>query len=290
MKTQSNDRSRRGFRRFVHSSALTILTAGLLASPAQAALLVDYQFTEGSGTAVNNSGTLGDLADGTLTGGWSTTTPSGTGSSVSFDGTSASQGVTTGSAVAGLAVTTISGALWVNFQTAPEVSDRLISTWNTGLNAGFDLSLVSVSGGNFTLQLALDNDTNNQSASISQNLGGWTFVAFTYDGNLASDNVKLYIGTTSNSVAQSGATANANVGALESSAAFEVANTAASASIRTPNALFDNVRIYDTVLTQAQLETLRATDVIPEPSTLAMLAVAGTALILRRRRQTPSPR
>jgi len=258
------------------------LAAGMLASSAQAALLVEYNFGEGSGTAVANTGTLGAAANGTLTGSWSTSTPSGTGHSVSFTGSNAAEGVSTGSAVAGLnGLNQVTGVLWLNLRAAPAKYDRLVSNSSSG--NGFDFAVSGVSGGNFTVLLNLDSVVGTASDSISQNLNNWTFLAFTYDGTVTTENLKFYTATIANSVAQLGGTKTANAGALGTSTnPFEVANTALTGEDRTPPALFDNVRIYDTVLSSAELEAIRVATV-PEPAALALLGLGSVALLRRRR-------
>ena len=278
-------------RRFIHLPAAVLATA-MLASPVQAALLVDYNFNEGSGASVANSGTLGSAANGTLTGTWSANTPSGTGSSVKFTGTNANEGVTTGSVVAGLnGLNQITGLLWLNLTAAPAAGDRLISNQST-LTNGFDFSIFSASSGNFTVALNTDAVTGSASNSISQNLNSWMFLAFTYDGTQTTNNVQFYIGTTTGGVAALGSAKSQNAGALGTSVnPFEVANTAQSTSDRTPAALFDNVQIYDTVLSLSELEAVRvATSAIPEPATWGLLTLAGTLVLLRRRRNAAAAR
>jgi hypothetical protein len=271
-----------GKRRLTLTPYLALLAVGVFATSAHAALLIDYNFDEGSGTAVNNSGTLGDAADGTLTGSFSTNTPSGSGSSVQFSGSDATQGVSTSGVVAGLnGLSQVTGVLWLNLTAAPSVSDRLIS--NSSTNNGFDLTVIGVSGGNFTLALNTDNAVGTASSSISQNLNNWQFIAFTYDGTQTSNNLQFYLGTTSSSVAALGGAKTNNSGALGTSTnPFQVGNTALTDLDRTPPALFDNVRIYDTVLDSTQLEAIRVAT-IPEPSTWASVAFGAAFLSLRRR-------
>jgi hypothetical protein len=47
------------------------------------------------------------------------------------------------------------------------------------------------------------------------------------------------------------------------------------------SAIFDDVRIYDTALTQVEIEQIAA---VPEPSSTALLGLGGLALILRRKK------
>lgn len=96
----------------------------------------------------------------------------------------------------------------------------------------------------------------------------------TYDGTVASNNVKFYVGGTNNSVSLV-STHTLNSGTL----GINTASLAMGGGPARPlDALIDNIRIDGVtsgaggVLTLSQLETVRLA-AVPEPSTLALLAL-----------------
>lgn len=132
----------------------------------------------------------------------------------------------------------------------------------------------------------------------------WNFIAFSYDGtsvsafNSAAQNTatgfassvngQLYEGTDTASVTRYAAalntaadafTANAGPVALGSLAALLIGNR--TDLNRGTNGGFDDVRIYDTILTPAEIEGIRVS--VPEPASLGLLAVGGFAVLRRRR-------
>ncbi|MFA4943712.1 MAG: LamG-like jellyroll fold domain-containing protein [Lentisphaeria bacterium] len=265
------------------------LWAGLaLALPtpsAQAALILEYNFNAGSGTSAADSSGFGTAAPGTLTGNatWSTNTPSGSGYSLSLPGAIADT-VNAGdvSKLDGLQKFTL--VTWFN-PTSITTFDRLMSKADT--NSGFDWSVtVTTNPSNYRLDLNLKGagaQANYYStANITQ--AGWVFLAVTYDGSVTTNNLNYYWGSASSGVAQLGNTLSAAQGTItDTTGAFEIGDTDRSTSDRSPNALFDNVRIYNTVESVSSLETLRVAD-IPEPGT-AMLTAIGALALLRRRRK-----
>lgn len=165
---------------------------------------------------------------------------------------------------------------WVNFQSTPAVNDRIVGKlFSDGTRAtGFDLRVVSPPSGsmaatNFGLGFAQINaqllsglPTLTASAVFSAG-NAWTFLAVTYDGA----SVRFWRGATQTTVTQAGGTLAklATFGTpADTSADFRIGSTAASSSDRTPPGWFDDVRIYDTALSSAELEAVR-TENVPAP-------------------------
>lgn len=120
--------------------------------------------------------------------------------------------------------------------------------------------------------------------------GSWVFFAVTYDGTLTTNNVEFYAGTTSSTVESLG-TFTVNNGPLgPNTGAFQIGNDGYN---RPWDGEFDNLRIFGAtsgnggVLNQSQLEALRSVDVVPEPTSMALVILAGTVLlpVLRRSRR-----
>ena len=273
-------------------AAFSAILAGLFGSSAQAALLVHYTF-DNAADRLADTGT-GTPAPLTAIGSNSfvTNTPSGSGAAYS-NGAGSNAYLTTGTSgnpdtgtdpatTDGLTPFTVT--LWVNLQAAPAVNDRLISDWNpVDLNQGFDLRINSDSASNFQLGAVVNNNTQFSSANILTANNGWAFIAFTYDGTQATNNALLYTGTASASTSTLGNALSINAGAMvNNSNDLQIGGTAASGSDRSPSALFDDVRMYDSVLTLEELELVRLANV-PEPG-VVMLSLLGVLGFFVRRR------
>jgi hypothetical protein len=112
----------------------------------------------------------------------------------------------------------------------------------------------------------------------------WVFLAVTYDGTSATDNVRFYMGDVNTPAAQvgtpltivqltiEGGTARFGVGFTE---AAPTANTSAIG-------LQDDVRVYGTALDLNQLDAIRL-QAVPEPSTWALIGGGLAALMAFRR-------
>ena len=153
---------------------------------------------------------------------------------------------------------------WLNLQANPVTLDRLIGKDSAG--GGFALQINSSSATSVQLML---NVNNTAGASATANLNAtnqWVFVAATYDGTAATgngsfQNVAFYYGTPTNSVASLGTKVIWNKGPVTNNAnELRIGGTVASGSDRTPPAWLDDVRIYDTVLSSSDLETIRLQD------------------------------
>jgi len=148
-------------------------------------------------------------------------------------------------------------SMWINLHSDPALYDRLISMHGHAGN-GFDWYFTGESTRtSFNTQLEVNSAAAAGSESISVPTG-WTFLAVTYDGTRTSDNVLFYVGTETNEVQQHGTPRTANAGALFSTSTdLRVAGTTRTSNNRTPDAWFDDVRVYDHVLTMGQLQAVR---------------------------------
>lgn len=268
---------------------MLMAVAGSIAT-GQGALLLQYTFD--AGTAADTG--TGTPANGTLINGGSftTNTPGGSGQAYST-GAGVNTYLTTGTTAtpeAGppaklTALNAFTISFWVNLQAAPAVNDRLVSTWDTGLSNGFDLRINSTSATDMQLTAVVDSVTASSSANLSApSTNSWLFVAFTYDGSLTASNLILYSGSISAAATQLGTALSVNSGAVSTTGtAFQVGGTGASSADRSPSAFFDDVRVYDTVLTAAELEAVRLGN-IPEPSVVGLAGLSLAGLLVRRRR------
>lgn len=270
------------------SSGVSALLLALFATSAHAALLVQYNFDGGN---ANDTGT-GTPANGTLIGansGFTSSTPGGSGLAYST-GAGVNDYITTGTTVtpdagppaklASLNAFTIS--MWVNLQAVPVLGDRLVSTWD-GSN-GIDFRINTASATNFPLVLSVDGATTTSANVTAPSTNTWLFLAVTYDGSVTTGNVRFYTGRTDVAAAQLGGVGNSNAGVVASTGgALQIGGTPATALDRSPSAFFDDVRIYDTVLTATELEAVRASN-IPEPASLGLVGLSLLGLMARRRR------
>lgn len=276
--------------------ALSVVSA--LSAPASAALLVQYTFDEASAGATTalNTGTLGSGADGTFSGtaARSTDTPGGVGASFSSNGGTASNYLTAGD-VSGLqtGMGQFTLVTWVNLQANPTAGDGVIAKGTS--SGGFSWQFANPTSGtlsaqNFRFDLALKYGSGQYSADItSGGIGEWMLVAVSYKWNPYPANrsdINYYVGGLDSAVASAGSLAPVNAGlnvTTNSGTELRIGGTARGTGDRSPSALFDDVRIYNEVLTQAQLEEIRMAT-IPEPLSEAFLGLAGMGLMLCRRR------
>jgi hypothetical protein len=195
---------------------------------------------------------------------------------------------TGGNAAFGLSAMTI--ALWVNIDAAAN-DDRLVSNLTT--TTGFDLSIKGYSAGTgaggadgFSLAFGFNSTSGAvQSADAKYVSDKWLFLAVTYDS--ATSTVSFYSGdelsalTLNDTAVKSG-----SIGASLSN--LEIGGTPVTSNDRSPTALFNDVRIYNGALSLSDLEAVRASAVIPEPSHMALffgMILTGYIAIKRRVRR-----
>lgn len=267
-------------------AVLSLLGMSVIGVASAQTPLVWYKLNEGTGTTVLDSGSgtaLNATLGGTTT--WTNSTPSGSGTALSLtdDGTDAnflSSGAVTGTKIDALTKFTLT--MWVNLQAVPTAGDRLISTLSLTSFKGFDFNMQSVSSYTFTPTLLVDGVTGGSvgaSATAVTSDHSWLFLSVSYDGSLGSSNTTFYSGAMTGSLVNLG-TSSISSGAVDTSTgSLQVGNTTASTTDRTDTALFDDIRIYGSVLTSTEIDAIRM-ESVPEPSTalLASLALAGFAL------------
>ena len=254
-------------------------SALLIAQPSEAALLLQYNFDEASGNAIDSSGAT-PQANAAFTNSATRTPNTSSGIGYALD---VSSNVTTNNYVyaaapakLNVAMTNLTLMAWVNLQGNPAATDRLMG--NVTTTSGFDFAFnnTNSSGAQFTFR---KNGTGGGTASATGvNLTNkWVFVAVVYDGT----NISYYTGTVAGAVAQFGTSAALTGTVNASTADFRVGSTPASASDRTPPAWFDDVRVYDTALTQPQLESVRQQGVqVTNTTVLLSLKLATPNLLL----------
>jgi hypothetical protein len=116
----------------------------------------------------------------------------------------------------------------------------------------------------------------------------WVFFAASYDGPKTADNVLFYIGSKSNPVSLVGTSLSLNSGALNAVAGkFCIGNANPADDVF--DGFLDDVKVFGAnsgssgVLSQADLESVRQADLVPEPTAAGLMFAAGCALGLRRR-------
>lgn len=116
----------------------------------------------------------------------------------------------------------------------------------------------------FTANGAANGGVIGASSIINPFKGDWMFVAVTYDSAAASNNVQMYLGNKTDSLGAALSTGTLTAGAADlTSASVYIGNKTASPYMdRGLGALIDDVRIYDGVLTQSQLDLVRQNLVI----------------------------
>ena len=279
----------------------TLTVAGV---PSSSGALLRYGFDEASsGSVTAQDSGAAPAAPGSFSGAATRTsnTP-GSGSPGALDLSAPGNNVVSAGYVAkldNLGALTLTG--WISLRGTPSDQDVILSD-DPALNepagdGGWDLRITTpydnnnpLSASNFAIQFGVaqakggyENTEGGSSTALSAN-GQWVFVAATYDANGL---LTFYRGDTRTAVARVGNQTIVGLPLGKNTAPFEIGGTAIFPTTDyTPPAWLDDLRVYGSALTAAQLEQVRtqdlgsgvlANDTSPSGRPLTAAQVAGPA-------------
>lgn len=259
------------------SAAVFALGAFALSTASAQTLLLDYNFDEANGDAIDHGAS--PATNGTFEGAASRISggPSGSGSALDLTGGSAYVDAGDNNKFDGLGQFTITG--WMNLQADPG-NNRILSKQAGGSFDGISFH-VDGTASDFGVRMFLGGGTGFAFDTVAGSFDAdnkWLFFAATYDGTSSSNNANYYSGNAGTSVGLSH-TSTINAGPInDNTSRMMIGRTdAAPAASTNINGYLDDVRIYSGALDATQLETVRLAN-IPEPSTYAAI-FGGLALV-----------
>jgi hypothetical protein len=242
--------------------------------------LLQYTFDDGSGAVNANDTGVPPPAVGLFSGSATRTsnTPNGSGYALDVTTAGVNDYVHCGDPAKLDNSTTLSNAVtltaWVNLQAAAVAKDRFMSKIST--TGGFDLYFNNSSATSVNLDFNVNTTSGGCFSSAINMSQQWVFVAVTYNATQTANNVLFYTGGTNTTATLLNTASLANGLIKNSTNEFRVGSTAASSSDRTPPAWIDDVRIYDSVLSPVDLETVRAQGGFPNPLTFIVQPSGAT--------------
>ena len=292
--------------------ALTCVAGCFLiaATNSRAALVLQYGFDEPSGDALDTGVGIpanGQFFDGATR---SNNTPGGIGQSLDLTNDDPNALVRDGDADKLDGLTQLTVSTWINVSAYPgdagpgitnSGNKRLVSKQDSG-GGGFTFNLNSAvndgtAGANdFKVGLFIGDEggvgftSGTSTADVDANTisaqNHWVFLAVTYDGTSATDNTRFYIGDANTPVTQLGQTLTLGQTTIASGSArvgVGFTDAAASGFDFSVDGYQDDVRVYNTALSLADLNAARLAALVPEPSSLLLMSFAVGLLVPRRR-------
>ena len=186
---------------------------------------------------------------------------------------------------------------WVNMRDHPGQYDLL---FDTGGRFGTGGTYLQVSAGPTASAFAVDFYVIGAANWIPSAAGTspgtfdanakWTFMAVTYGANTmqffsGSDVPAVPVTQVGSDLTGVDYQGNASHTGVDPVSKLTIGSASGSADWGyTPPAWMDDFRIYDSVLSAGDLETVRLSNIVPEPMTLCLLAAGGGLFLLRRKR------
>ena len=258
------------------------------APSALAELVAAWPLEEGTGTTTED--TVTQTTSGTFGAGvsWSTDTPGpGSTASLSFTGATTARFGTNNNA-ADIGINGTGAKTLVSWIKTTQADKRYFWGWSpdNGLVAGADLRLALENNGKFRFEVS-GGFTRYDSLALNDN--AWHMVAVIIDANDTLDNVDFYIdgnivSPTSNTTVQVNTSGTGTGGSTTPNQFFFASG--GNTTTQMWNGLVDDFQIYNTALTEVQLDAIYDAMAVPEPGAGSLvIAVAGLAVAAHLRRQ-----
>lgn len=193
----------------------------------------------------------------------------------------------TPSSLNGSTAITITGWYKTNYATIPQDHNQYLVDlgFSAGATAGVNIVFDTSNRLKFQLYSAVDGkSTLSTTETDFDDTQVWVFFAATYDSAVSGENnMKIYKGGAADSVALiTGAELTHQAIAITPLKEFAIGNASGS-NVSPVDGDMDNIRIFNSALTQEELEAVRASDV-PEPATVAWVTTGLIGSLLFRRR------
>ncbi len=263
-----------------------LISAGLLLSSGQAALVAHYRFdVDSSGTTPDSVG-IGNFATLNQTS-ISTSAPRVGAGSLFMDGSDGSTAAPGDGAITNTTFTWTQDARTMTFwwKHAGVADNGTFISLGTNDGNGTRMDVKQGAGSDAALRVEIAGAGGQTSPTDFQD-GNWHFVAVTVPNGATMADIAWYVDGSSTDLNPSNQTTAVSTGTGPLVFGDSIVD-APSANDRVPHGYLDDVQLYDTVLNSSEISFLYNNPgaVIPEPSSLALAALSLLALISFRRYQ-----